>query len=219
MRAVLASLAYFALAHAAALTGRMELRIAAIVLLLSLVLLALRGVFWLQIGLMAAVGACVFLTSEPTQVLMYAPPVLFPLLFAGLFGRSLLPGRQPLVERIVWHMHDRPESLSAAHCRYARSVTVYWCVVFVLMATINLLLAIMAPIDVWSWFSNVAAYSLPLVALLAEYAWRKRVFPVQPYRNLVDYLVRIVKLGPTLARDLGHDWRRDEANGTPAIRT
>lgn len=218
MRAVLASLAYLALAHAATLTGRAELRIAAIVLLLAMVLTALRGMLWLQALLLFAVGGCIVLAERPMQLLLYAPPVLFPLLLAGLFARSLLPERQPLVERIVWHMHDRPEALSSAHCRYARGVTVYWCAVFVTMAAVNALLAIFAPLEVWSWVGNIAAYLMPPAALLAEYAWRKHVFPVQPYRNLFDYLIRIVRLGPTLARDLGHDWRRDEVDGTPTVR-
>lgn len=219
MPAILASLAYLALAHGAALTGWVELRIAAIVLLLAFLLAALRGMLWLQLALLAIAGACIAFSEQPIQLMLYAPPVLFPLLLAGMFGRSLLPERQPLVERIVWHMHDRPERLSDAHCRYARQVTIYWCMVFIAMAAVNALLAIFASVEVWSWVGNVAAYLMPIIALLAEYAWRKRVFPVQPYRNLFDYLGRIIRLGPTLARDLGQDWRREDVDGTPAVRS
>jgi uncharacterized membrane protein len=219
MRAVAASVLYLVLAHSATLTGRVELHIAAIVLLVVLLLAALRGLPLLQITLLAVVGGCLALADQPMQLMLYAPPVLFPLLLAGLFGRSLLAERQPLVERIVWHMHGQPAELSIEHRRYARGVTLYWCVVFVAMAVANLLLAMLAPVAVWSWIGNIAAYLMPLVALLAEYGWRKHVFPVQQYRNLFDYLARIVRLGPTLARDLGHDWRQDGTDGSSAVRS
>ncbi len=219
MRAVAASLLYLVLAHSASLTGRVELRIAAIVLLVVLLLAALRGLPWLQAALLASVGGCIALADDPVQLMLYAPPVLFPLLLAGLFGRSLLAGRQPLVERIVWHMHGQPAELSREHRRYARGVTIYWCTVFVAMAVLNLILAMAASVTVWSWVGNIAGYLMPLVALLAEYGWRKHVFPVQQYRNIFDYLARIVRLGPTLARDLGHDWREDGSIGSSPVRS
>lgn len=218
MLLLLASVVYLLLAHTAALTGSQVASVAAIVVLVAMTLVMLRGLLWLQLALLAAVVACFVLSPQPIRALMYAPPVLFPLLLAALFGRSLLPGRQPLVERIVWHMHGRPALLDEKHRRYARGVTTYWCAVFVLMAVINLVLAWWAPLAVWSWVGNVAAYAMPLIAMLAEYAWRKHIFPVQPYRNLFDYLLRMVRLGPTLARDLGHDWRSDD-DGTAHVRS
>jgi len=218
MRAALASLLYLGLAHAGSLTGWVELRIAAIVLLVVLLLAALRGLPWLQVSLLAGVVGCIAFAEQPVQLMLYAPPVLFPLLLAGLCGRSLLAGRQPLVERIVWHMHGQPAELSLEHRRYARGVTVYWCLVFVAMALLNLVLAMVASVTVWSWIGNIAGYAMPLVALIAEYGWRKHVFPVQQYRNIFDYLVRVVRLGPTLARDLGHDWREDGSSGSSPVR-
>lgn len=218
MRAVAVSVLYLVLAHAGTLTGRIELRIAAIALIVGLILLALRGLPWLQLALLVVTGGCIAFADSPLQLMLYAPPVLFPLLLAGLFGRSLLPGRQPLVQRIVWHMHGRPADLSVELRRYARGVTIYWCAVFVAMAAVSLVLAMVAPVAVWSWVGNIAAYLMPPVALLAEYAWRKRVFPVQDYRNVFDYLARIVRLGPTLASDLGHDWRQDGSDGSSAVR-
>lgn len=210
MPALIASLAYLALAHAGTLTGRVELHAAAIVLLLALVVFMLRGLWWAQLGLAAIVAACLYWAEQPMQLMLYAPPVLFPLLLAALFGRSLLPGRQPLIERVVWHMHGQPDRLDAAHRRYTRGVTVYWCLVCTAMAVLNLALAIFASPAVWSWVGNVATYLMPPVALIAEYAWRKRVFPVQQYRNLFDFLFRVVRLGPTLVREVGQDWRSPE---------
>jgi uncharacterized membrane protein len=200
--ALAGSLCYLVLVHAAALSGREPLRVAALAVLVALLLLILRGSPWLQAGLLLAVGACLALAPAPVQLLLYAPPVLIPLLLAALVARSLRPGRQPVIERIVWHMHGKPATLDAAHVRYARLVTSYWCVVFVLMAAINLAVALLAPAAVWSWVGNIGSYLMPPLALIAEYAWRKHVFPVQQYRHLFDYLGRVARLGPTLAAEL-----------------
>lgn len=213
---VLAPVAYFLLAHAATLTGMASLRIAAVAVLVALLLYILRGRWPLQIALVLAIAACLGLADQPMQLIMYAPPVLIPLAMAGLVARSLLPGRQPLIERFVWHMHGRPDHLSDKHVRYARAVTFYWCVVFVAMATTNFLLAVFAPPALWSWVANIATYGTPLVAMLAEYVWRKRVFPVQQYRNVIDYLIRIVRLGPTLALEFSRDARREDRHAPPS---
>lgn len=216
--AALGSLAYLALVHGASLTGVAGLRIAALLVLVMLLLLVLRASPWFQLLLLVAIAACFLLAPAPVQLLLYAPPVLVPLLLAGLVARSLRPGRQPLVERIVWHMHGHPATLDQRHRDYARAVTVYWCLVFVLMAAVNLVLALLAPPALWSWVGNVGTYLMPVLALLAEYAWRKRVFPVQQYRNVFDYLGRLVRLGPTLAADLVGAGRREQAHAPTAVR-
>lgn len=217
MPLLIASIAYFLLAHAGTISGLPVLHGAAIALLLALVLASLRGLPWLQLAVLLVVVACLYLSSQPMQLMLYAPPVLFPLLLAGLFGRSLLPGRQPLIERVVWHLHGR-QPLSSLHLRYARGVTAYWCLVCLAMALLNLWMAVFASPEAWSWVGNVATYLIPPVALVAEYLWRKRVFSEQPYRNLLDFLLCMIRLGPTLAREVGRDWRREEADATPAVR-
>lgn len=215
--ALLTPVVYFLLAHAATLTGSPALRAAAVALLVLLLLAVLRRRPVLQVGLLLAVAACLWLAPQPMQLIMYAPPVLIQLVLAGLVARSLLPGRQPLIERFVWHMHGRPERLSDEHLRYTRAVTVYWCVVFVAMAACNLALALFAPPAVWSWVANIATYGMPMLAMLAEYAWRKRVFPVQQYRNVFDYFARVIRLGPVLAGEFARDARRENAHAPPSL--
>jgi uncharacterized membrane protein len=200
--ALAGSASYLLLVHAATLSGQPSLRMAALAVLVALLLLILRGAPWQQAGVLLAIAACLALAPSPVQLLLYAPPVLVPLLLAALVARSLRPGRQPVIERIVWHMHGQPATLEPALVRYARAVTRYWCVVFVLMAAINLAVALLAPPAVWSWVGNIGAYLMPPLALLAEYAWRRHVFPVQQYRNVFDYLGRVIRLGPTLAAEL-----------------
>lgn len=215
--AVTLSLAYLLLAHAATLTGLHWPRLAAVAVLCVLLLALLHGRVLLQLLLGCALAGCLLMAPQPLQLIMYATPVLVPLALGAMVARTLRPGRQPMVERIVWHLHDRPERLDEPLRRYARAVTVYWCGVFALMALVNLLLALYAPPALWSWVANIAAYGLPLLAMLAEYAWRRRVFPKQPYRNLFDFLVRMIRLGPVLAAEFPRDARQGKQHAPPAL--
>ena len=91
-----------------------------------------------------------------------------------LFGRTLTPGRQPLITRVATHVHGE---LPADIARYTRRVTSAWCVFFAAMATASMLLFLFAPLPIWSMFNNLL--NLPLVAAmyLGEYAWRLRRYP------------------------------------------
>ena len=54
---------------------------------------------------------------------LYLPPVLLNLFLGWFFGRTLVRGSRPLVQRMAWHMHDR-EPLSPGHLIYTRRITV-----------------------------------------------------------------------------------------------
>ena len=215
MLLVVATVTYFLLAHAATLTGSSLLQLLAVGLLLLMVLVMLRGSPWLLVLGVMAVAACGLLTADPVQWLLYAAPVLFPLLFAAAMARTLAPGRQPLIEQVIWHLHGQPAQLDARHRRYARAATGYWVAVLVVMAGMNLAAALWADPVTWSWIGNVISYAVPAVAMMLEYIVRRRVFPVQPYRNFPDFLVRLVRIGPALARDLASGSRRplDDQSG------
>ena len=64
---------------------------------------------------------------------------------------------------------------------------------------------IVAPVTVtetqWSWIANIANYGVMGGFMLIEFQWRKRVFPVRPYRNAFDFARRMAALGPAFWRD------------------
>ena len=219
MIALIAAVVYLVLVHGATLTGSQGLHLAAVVLLVLGLLVMLHGQRLMQLLLIIAIAGLVGFTDDPGQWLLYAAPVLFPLMIAAGIGRSLLPGRTPVIERIMWHVNGCPEELDGRHRRYARGATIYWCLVLVAMALMNGLLAIHADPVTWSWISNVASYAVPGLALLAEYAVRGRCLPRQGYRNLFDFLLRLVRLAPTLARELAADWREERSDAAPATRS
>jgi uncharacterized membrane protein len=193
-------------------------------LVLTLVLLG-RGLLarhagaWL--GLLAALAVLAGLASLHVALLsMYLPPVLFNLFLAWFFGRTLVRGSRPLIERMAWHMHDR-EPLSPAHLAYTRGITWLWTVFFVAMATINALLGLFAhpdgvlellgvesplavPLGVWFWFANLLNFGLAAVLMACEYAYRQWHFPEDRHRygNVLAFVQRLRGELPAIWYDL-----------------
>lgn len=216
-------LAYPALSHVASL--RSEGGWAALALF-GLVLLCLldalgrrRPVAWA--ALLASGLLLAWLGRSPwAWMLLLAPPVVFPLLVAWGFARSLRPGRVPLITRIVQALHARAgvpvdERLE----RYTRRLTAAWALLLALLAAINLGLAMSAVPDgllaafgrqprwplshaQWSWCANVADWGLIGGFFVAEYALRCRLFPQRPYRSAGQFVRQMGQLGPAFWRDL-----------------
>lgn len=194
------------------------------VLVLSLVLLG-RGLLarhvgaWL--GLLAVFGALAVLASLQLALLsLYLPPVLFNLFLAWFFGRTLVRGSRPLIERMAWHLHDR-EPLSPAQLVYTRRTTVMWTAFFVTMAAINSVLALFAhpdgvlellgiaspfalPQRLWFWFANLLNFGLAAVLMAGEFAYRRRRFPEDRdrHRNVLAFVQRLRREMPAIWQDL-----------------
>jgi len=193
--------AYPLVAHLAVARSSARLTIAAVALLaLSALLRSLtqgRLAAWLAVPLV--IGACWWLVHSSLQILpLYLPPVLVPAFLAGIFGQTLLPGRTPLIERLVHLLHGPDTVPEHAVLVYARHLTLAWTVLFVGLAATNLLLAIFAEPELWSLFANLIAYVIVLVFFGAEYAYRRRRFPQQPYRNMLEFVQRVLASLPSL---------------------
>lgn len=106
--------------------------------------------------------------------LMYFPPVLINIALLVLFGRTLLPGATPLVARVaaLWR-----GTLDESVARYTRNVTIAWTVFFAIMALESLALALFAPVNVWSLFTNFLNYLMVLLFFIVEYLLRFYLLP------------------------------------------
>lgn len=222
LRAVLL-LAYPVLSHLASLRGE---GIWAALALFGLVLLCLLGALahrraWAWGALLAAAVLLAWLGRSPwAWMLLQAPPVVFPLLVAWGFARSLLPGRVPLIARIVHALHMRAGvPVEVALERYARRLTAAWALLLVVLAAVNLMLAMSVvpdgllaafgvnpwwPLDhaQWSWCTNAADWGLIGGFFVAEYVLRCRLFPQRPYRRAGQFVREMGRLGPAFWRDL-----------------
>ncbi len=216
-------LAYLPLAHAA---GSQSSPLLASLALTDLALLLLIEPLcaphaWAWAALLAAVAAIAALVAAD---LVLVPLLLVPVMFIGLvgwwFARSLAPGREPLITRIVAGIYAQArEELTPLHRRYTRQLTVTWAALMALLAAINLTLALIAvpdgvlaqfgvsaPLSItqgqWSLFANVLNYGIVAGAMVVEYHWRKRIFLQRPYRNFVEFVRQMAALGPGFWRDL-----------------
>ena len=143
---------------------------------------------------------------------LYAPPIVVDVSLATLFGLTLRRGQTPLIERLVRLLHAPDEELHADILRYARRLTAAWAILFVLLALIDAALAlctvpggilhlagIRPPVAVspatWSLFANFMGLAIVAIFFLLEYAYRRRRFPQQPYRNIFDFLERAARVG------------------------
>jgi uncharacterized membrane protein len=225
---VLPAVAYPLLAHAATVTASSRLTLASVVALALAVLLpgllALRPAAWMGAVLATAVIA-LLARQDAAALLLFLPPVLINVFLAWLFGRTLGTGRPSLIERLVRLLHPPEEDLDPAIAVYATRLTAAWTVLFAALASVNLLLALFAtpgglleaaglaptwavPIETWSLFANLLNYLVVGLFFVVEWIYRRRRFPQQPYRNLLDFLRRAAAVAPALLADL-HAGRGD----------
>ncbi len=216
-------LAYLPLAHVAG--SQSSPRLAAVALTVVALVLLIEPLYaaraWAWASLLAAAAAIAALVAAD---LVLVPLLLMPAVFIALvgwwFARSLAPGREPLITRIVAGIYAQAkEDLTPLHRHYTRRLTAMWAALLALLAAINLALALIAvpdgvlaqfgvsaPLTVtqgqWSLVANVLNYGIVAGAMVVEYHWRKRVFPQRPYRNFGEFVRQMAALGPGFWRDL-----------------
>ena len=121
---------------------------------------------------------------------------------AWVFGRTLWPGRIPLITRFALLAHD---SISPRIARYTRSLTGAWTLFFGLMATASVLIFITSPLPKWALFANAASPILILSMFCVEYLVRlrkipadERTGPVEAFHSYLHYN-RLRRNGATAA--------------------
>ena len=85
------------------------------------------------------------------------------------FGRTLAPGREPLITRFARSVHG---SLPPVMEAYTRRLTRAWCVFFAAQVVISAALFTLAPLEVWSVFVNVLNFPLLVLMFGIEYVYR-----------------------------------------------
>lgn len=146
------------------------------------VLLVLGGV------LAAALGGAAALEHGPP--LFYLPPILINLAMALLFGRTLRAGSRPLITRYAMLLHPQ---LDRDVVGYTRSVTRVWTGFFLFLAAESLLLALYAPLEVWSLFCNVLNYVFTALLFVGEYRYRLRRLPGLDHPGFLQFLSVVMR--------------------------
>jgi uncharacterized membrane protein len=171
-----------------------------------------RPAAWLCVAAIALV-----LVLGPTGawqwLLLYASSIAADAFVACLFARTLSAAQTPLIEQLVRLLHPREERFDPRVISYTRTLTLAWAVLFAALALIGLVLALLAdpngillllgltplltvPQRAWSLFANFLEFVVVVMFFVAEYAYRSRRFPEQPYANLLDFLRRLIAVAP-----------------------
>jgi uncharacterized membrane protein len=129
----------------------------------------LRFVWMGMYALLAAVGLLNLLTD--TVYALYLPPLLINAGLMLVFGLTLRRASMPLIERLM-RMEYPGGELPEALVRYARQLTRIWVVYFATIVLVSLVLAVGAPLELWSLFANVLSYVFAILLFLAQYAYR-----------------------------------------------
>ena len=219
---LLLALGYAVLAHLASLWQHDGCALAALGLLIAMLLVEplLHRRLWAFAALpLAGWGAYALYDAGQAALPLLLVPVVFVLAIAWIFARTLRPGVEPLITRIVAGIEGGdPQDIAPDLRRYTRSLTAAWAAVLVLMAAANLGLALVAspggllerlgiaspwPItpEQWSWFANLLNYGVIGGFFALEFMVRKRRFPGR-YHSFADFLRKLVGLGPVFWRDL-----------------
>lgn len=124
--------------------------------------------------------------------LLQLMPVLINLLLALGLGYSLGNGQTPLITRLASIMRggNMPDPVR----RYTRAVTLVWCLFFVFMAVVALLLVLFASLESWSLFANLLTYVLIAGFIVLEFAFRRWYLGALVDYSFTDFIKGLVKL-------------------------
>lgn len=115
----------------------------------------------------AAVGVLNLLTRSSHAVLI--PFITVNVALTLFVWSSLRPGQVPLLSWIMAEVAG--VRLSPAAAARTRVLTLIWAGFFGVSALVSLLLALLAPLEWWSWFSNVMYFVLLLALMLVMHGY------------------------------------------------
>ena len=190
--ALLAVIAYPVLLHTFLLkdgieTSRLLLVFMPLLCVASWVVLRTVGkAWWPLVGLLIGAVVYFFVSGDHGRVGLLAVNGLshatLNLFLLWLFGRTLLPGREPLITQISRRVNGQ---LYSEVVGYTRSVTVAWCAYFFLQVLVSLLLYVFASLASWSFFINVLNLPLLVLMFVVEKAYRTARFPHHPKTSIL----------------------------------
>ena len=152
--------------------------------LAALIALAALGAPWVEPGLIA-------------QLALAGPALVF-LAIAWVFGRTLLPGRTPLVERIS--RIERGGEFPPALAGYTRRLTLAWTVLLAGIPVADAALALVATPAAQSVLVNFLSWSLIAALFFGEYAYRLWRYPQFPHKNPLTVARNLLWRAPELLR-------------------
>jgi len=145
---------------------------------------------WLLLIMGGGLLVCLISYPSAAEMVLFLPPVAINLLLGFVFARTLREGAMPLISTFAQIAHGH--ELDAIALRYTRTLTQVWVGLFLSFALLSLLLAIFAPLEIWSLFTNFIFYILIALLFLIEYQVRIRRLSHLKHHGLVGSM-RLIK--------------------------
>jgi len=148
----------------------------------------------LALGLAAFLLAAMSFRFIP-DLLFYTPAIAVSLLLARLFHSTLGPGKEPIITRFarIERSGNLPDELRV----YTRRLTWAWTLFFLAMTLECLILAALAPIELYLLFANTLNYLCVAAFLAVEYAYRRIRYRHHPHPSVL-HLIRTITGGSML---------------------
>lgn len=145
---------------------------------------------WLLLGLLAALLYVLTRIGGGIYAL-FLPPVVVSGMVLSVFAATLRPGQEPLVTRMA--AISRGGTLPPEMAPYTRNVTWAWVLLMASQVLASIVLALFAPLWVWSAYTNFIAYGLLALAFVVEYVVRRLRFRHLPHQSFMEYLRSLVQ--------------------------
>jgi hypothetical protein len=155
-------------------------------------------------------------------------PVVINLALGALFARTLAPGSEPLIARLIAVIEHPSRVALPRVAGYARTLTCVWAVVLGAQALLLTALIVCAvpdgllarlgvtpPLAIagkdWRWFVDLGSYATVIALLILEYGFRRWYLRHIPHVSLPLFMSRLVRRWPAIVRSVmlgGHDEAR-----------
>lgn len=168
----------------------------------------------------AGIGALAF--AGHGDIALDFLPVVINLALCAVFARTLAPGSEPLIARLIAVLEGPARVALPRVAGYARALTWVWAIVLGTQALLLTALIVCAapdgllarfgiapPIAIagsdWHWYLNLGSYATVLALLVCEYAFRRWYLRHIPHVSLPVFMGRLVRRWPALAASVMHD--------------
>ncbi len=126
-----------------------------------------------------------------SKQLTYFPPILIHFCLFLFFSSTLLPGKTPQITRFATLLKGQ---LSSRELDYTRQATYAWSIFLFLLFSEAIIIAYIAPIEIWSLFVNFINYFLVLTMFVAEFTIRRIVLKDETNESLLSFLKSFSKI-------------------------
>lgn len=125
------------------------------------------------------------------RAMIVIPPILIFTSLMLLFGYSLRTGATPVITRFAELILGEVAPDVRA---YTRKATIAWMLFFMGMLSCALVLGLWAPLELWSWFTNVIAYVLIGVMFVGEFLVRRLSLPHHVDYSFIEFLRNLIQV-------------------------